>query len=198
MSTFSEQELKDILDKHGKWLRNEAGGSYANLSDADLDGADLSGADLDGADLYRVNLSGANLSDANLSAANLSGANLYSANLFDANLSYANLSYANLSDANLSDANLYGANLSRANLDGANLSGTIYKDNIIVNFMYQKHTAIYFGTDEIRIGCRAHPIKHWVDNFEEIGKKENYNDEQIKRYGKFIKSCAEDFAGSKK
>jgi hypothetical protein len=142
MKTITEQELKDILDKHSKWLRNEDG-VRANLTRANLYGADLSGADL-------------------------------------------------------SDANLSGADLTRANLSGANLSETIYKDNTIVNFQYQKHTASYLGTDEIRIGCHVYSIKHWLDNFEEIGKKENYSEEQIRRYGKFIKSCARDFANSKK
>jgi hypothetical protein len=88
---ISEQELKDILDKHGKWLRNESGGEKANLSYANLSSA---------------NLSSANLSYANLSYANLSSADLRYANLSSANLSYADLSYADLSYANLSYANL--------------------------------------------------------------------------------------------
>ena len=83
-------KLKDILDKHLKWLRGEDGGERADLSWADLS---------------RANLYGANLSWANLSWANLSWANLYG----------ANLSWANLSWADLSRANLYGANLSGAN-----------------------------------------------------------------------------------
>ena len=45
-------ELKEVLDKHLKWLRSEDGGERADLS---------------GADLSRANLSGANLSRANLS-----------------------------------------------------------------------------------------------------------------------------------
>ena len=36
-------KLKDILDKHLRWLRDEDGGERANLSGADLSGADLSG-----------------------------------------------------------------------------------------------------------------------------------------------------------
>jgi len=84
-------ELKDVLEKHGKWLRGEDGGESADLSGADLSGADLSGADLSGADL-----SGADLSYADLSGADLSGADL----------SYADLRDANLRDANLRDANL--------------------------------------------------------------------------------------------
>ena len=119
-------KLKDILDKHLKWLRGEDGGERA----------DLSWADLSRANLYGANLSWANLSWADLSRANLSRANLYGANLYGANLSRANLSWADLSWADLSRANLYGANLSwanlswadlsRANLYGANLSGANY------------------------------------------------------------------------
>ena len=94
-------KLKDVLDKHLKWLRDEDGGERANLSRADL-------------------------SRANLSGANLSWANLSMANLFGADLSRADLSGANLSRANLSRADLFGANLSRANLSGADLSGASY------------------------------------------------------------------------
>ena len=76
--------IKDILEKHKKWLNAEDGGERANLSGADLSGADLSYA---------------NLRDANLSYANLR----------DANLSYADLSYADLSGADLSGADLSDA-----------------------------------------------------------------------------------------
>ena len=144
-------KLKEILDKHLHWIREDAEGwedMRANLSGADLSGANLYGADLYGdnryranlswanlsganlsradlsrADLSRANLSGADLSGADLSRANLSGANLYGANLSGANLSRANLSRANLSRANLYGANLYGADLYGANLSGADLSG---------------------------------------------------------------------------
>ena len=105
---MDKQELKNILDKHLKWLRGENGGKRADLSRANLSGANLFGADL---------------SWANLSWANLSGANLSWANLSRADLSWADLSWANLSRADLSWANLFGADLSWANLFGANLSG---------------------------------------------------------------------------
>ena len=128
---MDKQELKNILDKHLKWLRGENGGkranlSGANLSRADLFGANLSGANLSGADLFGANLSGADLSRADLSGADLFGADLSGANLSRANLSGANLSGANLSGANLSGANLPGANLSGANLSRANLSRADY------------------------------------------------------------------------
>ena len=84
--------IKEILDKHQKWLNGEAGGERANLSWADLSGANLRGA--------------------NLSMANLRGANLSMANLRGANLSGANLSWADLSGAENRDSvtwNIYTA-----------------------------------------------------------------------------------------
>ena len=94
----SIMDLKLTLELHLKWLKNEDGGSRANLSRADLSGANLSGAKL-----FSANLSGAILSEAYLSG--------------------ANLSFANLSEANFSRANefAYGANLSEADLSWANL-----------------------------------------------------------------------------
>ena len=64
------QELKQIIEQHGLWLRG-CGGERANLQRANLQGADLQGADLRGA-----NLRGANLQRAYLQGADLRGANL--------------------------------------------------------------------------------------------------------------------------
>ena len=71
MKKYTDAELKEILQKHWKWLKDEEGGEQANLRSA------------------------------NLRYANLSSANLRSANLSSADLRYANLRYANLSSANL-------------------------------------------------------------------------------------------------
>ena len=51
MKTITKDELKEILNKHLKWLKNEGGGERAYLEDAYLRGAYLGGADLRGADL---------------------------------------------------------------------------------------------------------------------------------------------------
>ena len=62
--TYTEKELKEILDKHIRWLRQDGVGwedLRADLRWADLQGADLSRANLRGADLYGANLYGANL-----------------------------------------------------------------------------------------------------------------------------------------
>ena len=91
--------LQSIVEKHGKWLRNEEGGErWSCAIGANLRRADLSDADLSDADLSDANLIGANLSDANLRGAYLSGANLRDAYLRDANLSGAYLSGAKNAD----------------------------------------------------------------------------------------------------
>ena len=114
---MTKKELKEILEKHRKWLSSEEGGERA-----DLGYADLSNVDLRYANLSYANLRDANLSYANLSCANLSYANLRYANLSNVDLGCADLRGANLSCANLSDANLSGTDLSCANLSGTDLS----------------------------------------------------------------------------
>ena len=108
---MTKKELKEILEKHRKWLSNEEGGERADLSGTALIRANLSGADLNGADLGGADLSDANLSGADLNGADLNGAYLGGANLSDANLKGADLSCADLSRANLSGTDLSGADL---------------------------------------------------------------------------------------
>ena len=93
---MDNEKLKEILERHRKWLNNEDGGERANLC---------------GANLREANLGGANLRGANLRGANLRGADMREANLCGANLCGANLREANLGGANLREANLYGADL---------------------------------------------------------------------------------------
>ena len=114
MSTYSADDLRQLLDLHRRWLDVEDGGQRAYLSGADLSWANLSGADL----------SWANLSGADLRGANLSGANLRGANLRGADLSGADLSGADLRDAYLRGADLSGANLSGQPIRYASCSWT--------------------------------------------------------------------------
>ena len=141
---MEDKELKDILEKHRKWLANEEGGERANLSYTNLSCVDLSNVNLSGAILSNVNLSSADLCGVNLSCADLNDVDLSGANLIDANLSNTNLSNTNLIGTDLRDANLIGVNLtnvnltnaklSGANLDGANLSSTNLKDVTVDNY----------------------------------------------------------------
>lgn len=45
---MTTNELKEVLEKHRKWLTDEEGGECADLSGANLSRADLSGANLSG------------------------------------------------------------------------------------------------------------------------------------------------------
>ena len=108
----SQEELKDILAAHEKWVKS--GGKEGKQ-------ADLPGANLQEVDLFQANLQKANLFQANLQEADLRSANLQGVNLVEANLQKANLFQANLQEAYLTDANLQGAILQGANLQGANL-----------------------------------------------------------------------------
>ena len=81
---ITQEKLNEIIESHGKWLRNEEGGERADLSGAVLRRANIRDADLSSADL-----SNAVLRDANLSGAYLSGAFLIRADLRDADFSDA-------------------------------------------------------------------------------------------------------------
>ena len=104
-------DLKEILEKHIKWLRNEDGGQRANLQGANLQGANLKDADLQRADLRWANLQGVDLRWANLQGVDLK----------DADLRYADLQGANLKDADLQRADLQRADLRYADLQDANI-----------------------------------------------------------------------------
>lgn len=134
----------------------------------------------------RADLSRANLSEADLSRADLSGANLSIADLSGANLSGSDLFVVNLSRADLSAANLSGANLS-----GVNLSGTIYENKEFKSFQYNQHLAFWDGYT-LRIQCENHSLDYWLENYEKIGKQNNYSKQEIEKYGEFIKSLKEE------
>ena len=170
MREITQDELKEILEQHKLWLNDNTKGCRANLSYAYLYNANLSNANLSYAYLHNARLSNANLQNANLHNANLSNAYLHKADLSHADLSNANLSYAYLSNADLSRANLSNAN--------------------IVTFQFKKHIAYFTGKD-LRIGCKTETLQDWQNDYEEIGKKNDYTEQEIKMYGRFIEMCIE-------
>lgn len=109
---MNNEELKEILENHAKYLNGDS-----DLKRANLRGAVLCDADLRDADLRDANLSDADFHGAYLLNANLSDANLSDANLFDADLHGAYLLNANLHGSDLYCANLCGADLHGANID---------------------------------------------------------------------------------
>ena len=92
---------------------------------------------------------------------------------------------ANLCGANLCEANLRGADLCEANLCEANLRGAKEIKLPIISLNGSAHSLFYInGT--IRIGCEEHTIDEWVENYKSIGDDNNYSEEQITEYGKYI------------
>lgn len=63
---YTNEKLKEIIEKHKKWLNYKKDGEKANLQGADLWSADLQGTDLRRADLQSADLQGADLQGANL------------------------------------------------------------------------------------------------------------------------------------
>jgi hypothetical protein len=190
MKKYTQEELKEILEKHKLWLEDQTKGEKANLR-----GAILSRADLRGADLREAYLGGANLFETNLREANLSGADLSRADLFEANLRGADLSRADLHEAILSRADLNGANLheailNRAYLNGANLSGAYLSHTIVNSFTLGKHFGYSWknkkGKIIVKIGCEEHEIDYWKKHIVEIGNKHGYSDKEINKHKRMI------------
>ncbi len=90
---------------------------------------------------------------------------------------------ANLRGADLSGADLREADLRGANLGGADL-GRAKGKNFCLGY-FGRHHAIAAG-GYISIGCERHTYQEWLDNYQEIGKKYNYSDEEIEIYGQWI------------
>jgi hypothetical protein len=93
------------------------------------------------------------------------------------NLRWANLSEADLSRANLSEADLYVA-----------CSDQVQGLDIQV-ICLSKHRIVKYQ-DTIQIGCEKHSVKHWLDNYKEIGQKAGYSKKEIKQYGNMIRLLA--------
>lgn len=179
MRTIPVEEMKDVLEKHKKWL-NDEGGEKADLSNTylqnvnlryvDLRYANLSGADLRHTCLSHVDLRNANLQGANLRHAYLYKARLQNANLHGADLYYANLTRAMLQESDLSNADLSYADLWQGDLSGANLQNTKLLKTVLgdVNVRHVKRqwlitadligsrkaeTLYFVDTDTVLCGC---------------------------------------------
>ena len=192
---MNQDKLDNILTQHKLWLdTNKKEGVRANLTSADLTGANLHRANLRGANLRSAYLTSADLQSANLTGANLTGADLQSAYLTGANLRGADLQCANFYRTYLRGAYLRGANLRGADLRGADLSEIKGKE--ILTFQAGKDFA-YSCDGFIKIGCMEHPIEYWLNNFEEIGKDNDYTENEIRLYGIFIKFISAELNNAK-
>ena len=171
-------------------IKNRAGGiiitgEYESVKDAcEKKRKTLMGADLTGADLRGAYLMGADLMGAYLMGADLTGADLRGAYLMGADLMGADLRGAYLTGADLMGADLRGADLTGAYLTGA--KGIILP---VINISGTQHSVFYMD-GKIRIGCVEKTVDEWLLEYEKIGKENNYTDEQIKEYKKYIDMIA--------
>ena len=110
------KNLKNILEKHQKWIVGAENGKRANLREADLRGADFYGADLREADLRE-----ADLREADLRGADFREADLREADFRDADFRDADLRGADFRGADFRDADLRGADFRDADLRGAKI-----------------------------------------------------------------------------
>ena len=158
---MNKNELKEVLEKHEKWLNGYENGEKADLSDVNLRCANLSGADL----RY------ANLRCANLRGADLSGADLHGADLGSATLSGADLRGANLSGAKELMSNI---NFLEAHFERTNKGYVVYKtfgENYKISDMWEikKGSVItenvnFTRTQECGCGINVAPLE-WVKNY---------------------------------
>lgn len=117
MKRLTDEELKNILDLHAKWLNGEPGGVQAYLIDVDLTGIYLVNKNLSWAFLHHVILKGSILDNANLKHVNLLNVNLEHSNLQNTNLESAVLCKVNFSDANIRGANFCNAVLENVSFE---------------------------------------------------------------------------------
>lgn len=114
---MTNEEIKDKVKKHVKWLRGEADGARAIFTSSDLKSEILSSKKLDSADFRFANLNYAEFSCSILKSADFSFSDLRHVDFSYSNLSRANLAYTDLKWANLSGTSISGADLKGADLD---------------------------------------------------------------------------------
>ena len=117
-----EQELRQILAIHEKWLASEQYPKWVEAKGPDKEAFTTGRAIFLGKDLREVDLSGANLAGAILMDANLSGANLRGAILDRDTLIRVKICNADLHEANLHAAVIHQTNFSQVQIRGANLT----------------------------------------------------------------------------
>ena len=94
------------------------------------------------------------------------------------------LGRANLAGADLTQANLVGADLRGADLRGADLQGADLRNTQGIHTVKLERNLIIAHASQVQIGCEKHSIDHWLEHYKDIGKKNDYTDKQIERYGK--------------
>ena len=121
---MDSEQLKEVIEKHKKWLNVISEGKMAdlrgiNLRRAKLENVNLRGADMRGADMSESRLYGADMSGADMGGVNFNSAGMYNINLRNVNLRGADMTDAYLRGADMRGANMIGVSLKNANIRGA-------------------------------------------------------------------------------
>ena len=92
-----------------------------------------------------------------------------------------------LRGADLRRADLTGANLIGASLLGADISHTEIKSFNLGNHFAWLHIGEQYPKGSyLKIGCYGESLSHWMDNYEQLGLKNEYSKQEIKDYGDMI------------
>lgn len=88
-------------------------------------------------------------------------------------------------------SNLRGSDLSGSNLSGSNLSNARGITPKVLQIIGSAHLVIVRDYGMVTIGCHHKPLAWWEENYEAVGRKEEYTEEQITEYARHIKSARE-------
>ena len=121
---MNEQDLKEVLALHRKWVERAPGGKQA--------------------DLRQVKLAHANLVDVDFGEAICSDAVFFGAELRRAKFGKANLRFAVFAEANLEGTDFSGADLTFANFRGANLQGARFTNATLFRGCFEDITLSWY------------------------------------------------------
>jgi hypothetical protein len=60
----------------------------------------------------------------------------------------------------------------------------------IINLNGSRHSLFYIN-GIIKIGCEKHVISKWMSDYKEIGKDNNYSEDEISEYYEYIKMISD-------
>jgi hypothetical protein len=191
-----------------KALRRGKNLSWANLSYVDLSKSYFENVNLHSARINDANLDSISIINSDLALVNLSNCNLERADFTGSDLVYANFDnvfaeVASFTNSNVAGASFRNAKLAYADFTGANLARVDFTNadlrNVIGNictFCFGRHFAVAAG-GYISIGCEKHSYQVWLSNYQYIGQKHGYTEDEIYLYGHWIETAIR-FLQSKK
>lgn len=151
----NEKELGTVIELHQRYLRGEAGGVCADLSNKLIKDVDLSGINLSRANLEEAALINVRMVKSKLNGANLRNATIFNSDFTDAYMSYANLICAKfrgtslaLADLSFSDmryAVFINTDFFHADICGVNMYGSNLRSAYNVHSVKTNATTLFYN-----------------------------------------------------